>query len=73
MVCDSTNVLVSGDSGSEADVRDTLLDIVGRYENRVAVACFASNVARLETNLDLFEKMGEQNFIQFQSKPEESS
>jgi ribonuclease J len=49
MVCDSTNVLVSGDSGSEADVRDTLLDIVGRYENRVAVACFASNVARLET------------------------
>jgi len=49
MVCDSTNVLVPGDSGSEADVRDTLLDIVGRYEHRVAVACFASNVARLET------------------------
>ncbi|MEM9681899.1 MAG: ribonuclease J [Pseudomonadota bacterium] len=49
MVCDSTNVLVPGDSGSEADVRDTLMDIVGQYENRVAVACFASNVARLET------------------------
>lgn len=49
MVCDSTNVLVPGDSGSEADVRDTLLDIVGRYKQRVAVACFASNVARLET------------------------
>lgn len=49
MVCDSTNVLVNGESGSEADVRDTLLDIVGRYEKRVAVACFASNVARLET------------------------
>jgi ribonuclease J len=49
MVCDSTNVLVNGESGSEADVRDTLLDIVGRYKNRVAVACFASNVARLET------------------------
>jgi len=49
MVCDSTNVLVPGDSGSEADVRDTLMDIVGRYEQRVAVACFASNVARLET------------------------
>ncbi|MGF1592170.1 MAG: bacterioferritin [Kiloniellaceae bacterium] len=27
----------------------------------------------LETNLDLLEKMGLQNFIQFQSKPEESS
>ena len=27
----------------------------------------------LETNLELLEKMGEQNFIQFQSKPEEGS
>jgi ribonuclease J len=49
MVCDSTNVLVPGDSGSEADVRENLMDLVGRFENRVAVACFASNVARLET------------------------
>jgi ribonuclease J len=49
MVCDSTNVLVPGGSGSEADVRETLLDIVGRYKQRVAVACFASNVARLDT------------------------
>ncbi len=49
MVCDSTNVLVPGDSGSEADVRDNLMDLVGRFENRVAVACFASNVARLDT------------------------
>jgi ribonuclease J len=49
MVCDSTNVLVPGGSGSEADVRETLLDIVGRYRQRVAVACFASNVARLDT------------------------
>jgi ribonuclease J len=49
MVCDSTNVLVPGESGSEADVRETLLDIVGRYKQRVAVACFASNVARLDT------------------------
>ena len=49
MVCDSTNALVPGDSGSEADVRKTLMDLVGRLENRVAVACFASNVARLET------------------------
>jgi bacterioferritin len=27
----------------------------------------------LETNLDLLEKMGLQNFVQFQSKPEEAS
>ena len=49
MVCDSTNVLVPGDSGSERDVRENLMELVGRFENRVAVACFASNVARLET------------------------
>jgi ribonuclease J len=49
MVCDSTNVFVEGQSGSEADVRDSLRELIGRLENRVAVGCFASNVARLET------------------------
>ncbi|MGH6983884.1 MAG: ribonuclease J, partial [Stellaceae bacterium] len=47
MICDSTNALRPGESGSEADVRKTLVDLVGRKKNRVAVACFASNVARL--------------------------
>jgi len=49
MVCDSTNVLVPGRSGSEGDLRDSLIELVGRCTQRVAVACFASNVARLET------------------------
>ncbi len=49
MVCDSTNVLVPGSSGSEASVRENLIELVGRLEHRVAVAAFASNVARLET------------------------
>lgn len=49
MVCDSTNVLVPGTSGSEADVRDNLVELVGTLENRVAVASFASNVARLDS------------------------
>jgi len=47
MVCDSTNALRPGESGSEASVRRALIDLVGRCENRVVVACFASNVARL--------------------------
>ncbi|HYL49905.1 MAG TPA: ribonuclease J, partial [Stellaceae bacterium] len=47
MICDSTNALRPGESGSEADVRKTLIDLVGQKKNRVAVACFASNVARL--------------------------
>ena len=49
MVCDSTNVLVPGASGSESDVRESLIKIVGRMGNRVAVAAFSSNVARVET------------------------
>jgi ribonuclease J len=49
MVCDSTNALREGESGSELGVRESLEELVGRFKNRVAVACFASNVARLET------------------------
>ena len=47
LVCDSTNVFTEGTSGSEADVRDQLTDLIGKYPaERVVVACFASNVAR---------------------------
>ncbi len=49
MICDSTNVLRDGESGSEAAVRDSLMELVGGARNRVAVTCFASNVARLGT------------------------
>ena len=49
MVCDSTNALLPGSSGSEAELRRSLTELVGRFDARVAVACFASNVARLET------------------------
>ncbi len=50
MVCDSTNVFNEGTSGSEEDVRNELINLVGSHpEGRVVVACFASNVARLET------------------------
>jgi ribonuclease J len=49
MICDSTNALVHGASGSEAEVRDSLEDLVGKLPGRIAVASFASNVARLES------------------------
>jgi len=49
MVCDSTNVFTPGTSGSEADVRTSLLDLVRTLEHRVVMTCFASNVSRLET------------------------
>jgi len=47
MICDSTNAMRPGEAGSEADVRRSLIDLVGRCEQRVAVASFSSNVARL--------------------------
>src|SRR3546814_6268861 len=47
--CALPSSLVPGTSGSEAEVRENLMQLVGRFENRVAIACFASNVARLET------------------------
>ncbi|MCZ6812796.1 MAG: ribonuclease J [Alphaproteobacteria bacterium] len=49
MVCDSTNVFVPGCSGSEGDVAEALVEVVGRFRHRVGVACFASNVARIES------------------------
>jgi ribonuclease J len=49
MICDSTNVLVEGSSGSEAEVRQSLDQLLGTFDKRIAVACFASNLARIES------------------------
>jgi len=50
MICDSTNVFSPGFAGSEANVRAELATLIGEYAGRgVAVASFASNVARLES------------------------
>ena len=49
---DSTNVFVEGTSGSEASLLEHLTDVIGNCTGRVAVACFASNVARLKTIFD---------------------
>lgn len=49
MVCDSTNALVPGWSGSEAAARTGLIEVIGGCTGRVVVACFASNIARLES------------------------
>ncbi|HEV7266673.1 MAG TPA: ribonuclease J [Falsiroseomonas sp.] len=49
MIGDSTNALVEGHSGSEAEVRRNLAAIIRKLKGRVAVACFATNVARVES------------------------
>ena len=58
MICDSTNVLSVGRSGSEKDVRDNMLKIIEKQKKRVIVTSFASNVARMETIFYCAEKTG---------------
>ena len=49
MICDSTNVFRDGESGSEAAVRESLMEIVGACSHAVCITSFASNVARIDT------------------------
>ncbi|MDJ0950397.1 MAG: ribonuclease J [Alphaproteobacteria bacterium] len=58
MVCDSTNALTEGASGSEADLRESLIELAQGWEGRIAIASFASNVARLETVAAVAEAHG---------------
>lgn len=58
MICDSTNVFVEGESGSEADVRDALSKLIGELKGKVAVGCFASNVARMDSVIRAAEANG---------------
>ncbi|WNJ98477.1 ribonuclease J [Thalassospiraceae bacterium LMO-JJ14] len=58
IVCDSTNVFSPGHSGSEADLAKALTEIIGNSIGKVAVACFATNVARLHTVAKAAEACG---------------
>lgn len=58
MVCDSTNVFVDGTAGSEADVKVALTELIGSLKGKVAVGCFASNVARVDSVIRAAEAAG---------------
>ena len=60
MICDSTNVFNSGRSGSELDVRNSLLKIMGNKQKRIIITSFASNVARMESVFYCAKKIGRQ-------------
>jgi len=49
LACDSTNVFNEKASGSEAEVRAGLDEVIAAAEGRVLVTTFASNAARLKT------------------------
>ena len=58
LVCDSTNVFNEGVSGSEGDVRKSLVDIIAGCPKMVVVTTFASNLARLDTLIHAGQKAG---------------
>jgi ribonuclease J len=49
LIGDSTNIFTKGHSRSESEVRGSLIELFGRFTGRIAVSCFATNVARLES------------------------
>jgi ribonuclease J len=49
MVCDSTNAMVEGHSGSEAEVRRNMAALIKGLKGRIAVSCFSTNLARIES------------------------
>ncbi|HMA49248.1 MAG TPA: ribonuclease J [Magnetospirillaceae bacterium] len=49
VIGDSTNVFNKGATASESSVRESLIELFGHYKGRIAVACFATNVARVES------------------------
>lgn len=56
-VSDSTNATKEGRSRSEGELRRQLLGTLGRFENRIAVACFASNIARISTFIEAAKEL----------------
>jgi ribonuclease J len=58
MISDSTNAMVDGHSGSELDVKKSLKALVGDLPGRIAVTCFASNIARVASVIEAAEAAG---------------
>jgi ribonuclease J len=59
LLCDSTNILVEEETGSETDVREALARVVSKYKRkRITVTCFASNIARMETVFHVAKQEG---------------
>jgi ribonuclease J len=57
-LCDSTNAEIPGVGPSESEVGPTLHRLIRGAEGRVIVACFASNVARVQQIIDAAVALG---------------
>jgi ribonuclease J len=60
IVCDSTNVFEEGEAGSEGMAAEALKRAVAEQTGRVAIAAFASNVARVQSSCAAAKANGRQ-------------
>ena len=58
LVSDSTNAMNEGHSGSEAEVAKSLKALIGDLPGRIAVTCFASNIARVSSVIEAGKAAG---------------
>ncbi len=58
MTSDSTNATVDGHSGSERDVKKSLIALINDLPGRIAVTCFASNIARVASVIEAATQAG---------------
>ncbi|MBQ4084128.1 MAG: ribonuclease J [Alphaproteobacteria bacterium] len=49
LVADSTNIFLEEDNETEKDVRENLAKLIKEYTKGIFVACFASNITRIES------------------------
>ena len=52
LIGDSTNAMVEGRTPSEVTARDGLKEVIASAQHRVAITCFASNVARVASIIE---------------------
>lgn len=58
LISDSTCAMVEGHSGSEQDVKASFEELLPKLTGRVAVTCFASNVARVSSVISAATRAG---------------
>lgn len=59
LVCDSTNVSDDKiEKYTEMDIRNSLIDLIPKFENTLVATCFPSNIVRLQSLMMAAEKAG---------------
>lgn len=58
LIGDSTNVFNEDYSGSEAKLKESIAELVSSYKKMIIVTTFASNLARVESLIDIGAKSG---------------